>query len=262
MDEDKPGIGDRLSGAVERAKEAVGGGSDEPQGAEAAEGRVAAVRSSLRAFGEGDQDGFFAVFSQEVEWVAPEGEKFPGAGTHQGQDAVRERFVSAVARTYPSFGFHPDHYLEAPDEEWVVTLGKFVGEGDDGPLDVPATLVFEFDGDEVSRLRIYTDSDAFTAVKEEGEAEREDDDSEESEESKPESSGEDEGDGKSDDDDKRDDESDEDKDRGEPQASGQGDDAGDRERSSSASRDHSSRSSEGDGQDESRDRGQSEQSEH
>ena len=160
MADESPGLGDRVSGAVERAKEAMGGRDDRHEADEAG-GRVKVVRETLRRFGEGEHDQFFEAFHEEVEWVAPKGKKFPGAGTHSGREAVREKFVGEIEQGLPAFGFRPDHYLDADREEWVVTLGSFIGEGGARNFEVPGAVVWEFDGDKIARVRIYADSDAF-----------------------------------------------------------------------------------------------------
>lgn len=170
-EEEQTGLGEKVSGAVERAKEAVGLGEGDHAGK--AEGRVRVVRETLRTFGEGEHDRFFEAFHEEVEWVAPAGKKFPGAGTHSGRDEVREKFIGDIGRGFPAFGFRPDHYLEADPEEWVVTLGAFIGEGSEGSFDVPGAVVWEFDGDKIARVRIYADSEALPKPVEEEETEPE-----------------------------------------------------------------------------------------
>jgi ketosteroid isomerase-like protein len=170
-EEERTGLGEKVSEAVERAKDAVGLGEGEHAGK--AEGRVRVVREALRSFGEGEHDRFFEAFHEEVEWVAPAGKKFPGAGTHSGRDEIREEFTEDIGRGFPEFGFRPDHYLEAGLEEWVVTLGAFIGEGSGGSFDVPGAVVWEFDGDKISRVRIYADSEAFPKPVEEEETEPE-----------------------------------------------------------------------------------------
>ncbi|MFL5821547.1 MAG: nuclear transport factor 2 family protein [Solirubrobacteraceae bacterium] len=169
MAEEGSGVGDRLSGAVQKIKGA-GGGEEERQADEVG-GRVEVVRKTLLAFGEGEHDQFLEAFEEEVEWVGPEGSKFPGAGTHSGRDAVGEKFVGEIGSGFPAFGFRPDQYLDAEDEEWVVTLGAFTGEGSTGDFEVPGAVVWEFSDDKVSRVRIYTDSDAFPEPVEEEEGE-------------------------------------------------------------------------------------------
>jgi ketosteroid isomerase-like protein len=158
--------------AVQQAKQRIGIG-DPPLASEVG-GRVEAVREALRAFGEGEIDRFIEAFHEEVEWVAPKGENFPGSGTRAGRDSIREHFVGTVKRSYASFGFEPQRYLEAPEENWVVVLGAFAGEGvkGKGRFDAPAVQVWEFDGDAVVRVQIYADAESFPpSVSEEEEQE-------------------------------------------------------------------------------------------
>ena len=163
MEERDSGIADKVSDAVDRVKQAVTGDeseSDQDQPQTEVEGRAGVIRRALRAYGEGDIDGFLDALSDDVEWVAPEGRKFPGAGSHRGRDAVRNEFIEEVKRGFPEFGYRPTHYLDAEEERWVVTLGSFVGQGASGEFDVPAAVVWEFEQETVSRVRIHADSDA------------------------------------------------------------------------------------------------------
>jgi ketosteroid isomerase-like protein len=158
--------------AVQQAKQRIGIG--DPPLATQVGGRVEAVREALRAFGEGEIDRFIEAFAEDVEWVAPKGSNFPGFGTREGRESVRESFVGTVKRSYASFGFEPQRYLEAPEENWVVVLGAFAGEGVKGKglFDAPAVQVWEFDGDAVVRVQIYADAESFPpAVSEEEEQE-------------------------------------------------------------------------------------------
>jgi ketosteroid isomerase-like protein len=180
MSEESTGVGQRTKSLVEQAKRKVGAG-DPPLVTEAG-GRAEGMAEAFKAFGEGDMDRFLSAFAEDVEWSAPKGDNFPGAGNHDGREAVRDAFLADAERSYASFGFHPDRYLETPGENLVVALGAFKGEGVKGAaaLDVPAVQVWEFDGDKVVFVGIYTDSAEFPGVvteKEEQEREREDDDS-------------------------------------------------------------------------------------
>jgi ketosteroid isomerase-like protein len=179
MAEEGSGIGDRLSGAVQRIK--GGGDDDQERTADEVGGRVEVVRKALHAFGQGEHDQFLEFFHEEVEWVGPEGSNFPGSGTHQGRDAVRENFVDDIGEGYPAFGFRPDHYLDADEQDWVVTLGVFTGEGGTDQFEVPGVVVWEFRDDKVGTVRIYTDTGAFPRPLEEDEREREGEEKEDGE---------------------------------------------------------------------------------
>ena len=218
--------------------------------------RVDVVREALRAFGEGDLDGFTERFNDEVEWVAPEGNNFPGGAELSGKQDVKEVFAEDVKRTYGSFGFDPHYFLEADPKPWVVVLGRFVGEGAKrGYLDVPGAQVWEFDenDDDVRRVVIYADSAAFLDIiteqderREQEEAEEDEDSSEEG--SNEESSSEDEG---SDEQEDSGESKDEDSGEGKDESSGEGKDesSGEGDEESSGSSEESSGSDEKDDDD-------------
>jgi ketosteroid isomerase-like protein len=200
MSDESSGFGQRAKSLVEQAKQSVGAG--ETPLATKVGGRAEAVEEALKAFGQGDIDRFLEAFSDDVTWSGPKGENFPGAGNHDGRDAIREAFVRDVERSFASFGFRPDHFLGAPDEDIVVAVGAFTGEGvkGEGQLDAPAVQVWEFDGDKVVAVDIYTDSAAFPGVvTEQEEKEREQEQNEEGDDD-----GETDGDGKRDAEDERD----------------------------------------------------------
>src|SRR3954470_12563880 len=179
MSDESSGLGQRAKSLVESAKQSVGAG--ETPLATKVGGRAEAVEEALKAFGEGDVDRFLEAFADDVAWSGPKGENFPGAGNHDGRDAVRDAFVGDVKRSFASFGFRPDHFFGAPDADIVVAIGAFTGEGvkGTGALDAPAVQVWEFDGDKVVAVEIYADSAAFPGVvteQEEKEREQEDKD--------------------------------------------------------------------------------------
>lgn len=180
-----------MSTIVDRAKSAIGARTPT---AEEADGHVARAREALLAFGEGDLGAFFGSLSKDVEWVGPEGESFPASGTIHGRDELRERMVEDVKRGYETFGFRPEHYFETEGEDWVLMVGAFSGEPMKGrqQVDVPGAQLWEFDGDEVARIRVFVDSAAFPELrtdeeveedhKAEAEAEREAEEDDEDEE--------------------------------------------------------------------------------
>jgi hypothetical protein len=131
MSQESPGLEQRAKSLVDHAKRRAGVG-DPPLATEAG-GRAAGMSEAFRAFGEGDLDRFLGAFADDVEWSAPEGEAFPGAGNHQGRDAVREAFLGDAKRSFATFGFRPERYLEAQGENIVVALGAFTGEGSRAP---------------------------------------------------------------------------------------------------------------------------------
>jgi ketosteroid isomerase-like protein len=154
-------VKEKAGDVVMRAKRRIG--IENPSAADDS-GNVGIVRGALRAFGEGNTDEFLDVLREDVTWEGPGGD-FPGGESLSGRDEVREQFVDNVGRTFTEFGFVPESFLDADDDNAVVVFGRFVGEGAEGAgLDVPAVQVWAFKGSEADLVRIYTDSAEFPEV--------------------------------------------------------------------------------------------------
>jgi len=127
--------------------------------------RAGVVRGALQAFGDGDMDGFIDALKDDVMWENPAGDNFPGGGDLSGPEEVREKFIGDVGRTYTSFGFRPESFLETDQEDAVVVIGRFEGEGvEGGSVDTPGVQVWGFTGTEVTHVRVFADSAAFPEV--------------------------------------------------------------------------------------------------
>ena len=127
--------------------------------------RAGIVRGALQAFGQGDMDGFVDTLKGDIVWENPEGENFPGAGDLSGPDEVRERFIGDVGRTYTSFGFRPESFMETDHEDAVIVIGRFEGEGVTGDnVDTPGIQIWGFQGNEVTQVRVFADTAAFPEV--------------------------------------------------------------------------------------------------
>ncbi|HEY0631999.1 MAG TPA: nuclear transport factor 2 family protein [Thermoleophilaceae bacterium] len=156
------GVKDQVGDLVTRAKRRVG--VEQPSAADD-DGRIGIVRGALRTFGEGNHDEFLDTLREDVVWEGPSGGHFPGGGEQLGRDAVRSEFVENAGRTFTSFGFKPESFVEADDANAVIVIGRFEGDGVEGDrLDEPAVQVWEFQGTAVSRVRIFTDSAGFPSV--------------------------------------------------------------------------------------------------
>src|SRR4051812_31842590 len=155
-------VKEQVGDLVTRAKRRVG--AEQPSAADD-DGRVGVVRGALRTFGEGDTDGFLDALKHDVYWEAPNGGHFPGGGEQDGRDAVKSEFIENAGRTFTSFGFRPETFVEADDVDAVIVIGQFEGEGVEGArLDEPGVQVWEFEGNSVARVRIFTDSAGFPPV--------------------------------------------------------------------------------------------------
>src|SRR3954451_8314460 len=178
-------VKEQVGDLVTKAKRRVG--VEQPSAADD-DGRVGIVRGVLQTFGDGDTDGFLDALRHDVVWEAPNGGHFPGGGEQLGRDAVKTEFIENAGRTFTGFGFTPESFVDAEDVDAVIVIGRFEGEGVEGDrLDEPGIQVWEFQGNAVSRVRIFTDSAGFPDViterreKEMEEKEREKEEEEEDE---------------------------------------------------------------------------------
>src|SRR3954451_1998155 len=179
-------VKEQVGDLVTRTKRRVG--VEQPSAADD-EGRVGIVRGALRTFGEGNHDKFLDTLREDIVWEGPEGGHFPGGGEQLGRDAVRTEFIENAGRTFTEFGFTPESFIDADDADAIVVIGRFEGDGVEGDrLDEPAVQIWEFQGNAVARVRIFTDSAGFPSViterreKEMEEEEREKKEKEEEEE--------------------------------------------------------------------------------
>ena len=173
-------VKEQVGELVSRAKRRVG--VEQPSAADD-DGRVGIVRGALRTFGEGDTDGFLDALRHDVVWEAPNGGHFPGGGEQLGRDAVKTEFIENAGRTFTEFGFTPESFVDADDTNAVVVIGRFEGEGVEGErVDEPAVQIWDFEGNAVARVRLFTDSAGFPPViteRRENEMEEEERDGEE-----------------------------------------------------------------------------------
>src|SRR3954451_22605079 len=155
-------VKEQMGDLVTRAKRRVG--VEQPSAADD-DGRVGIVRGALRTFGEGNTDEFLDALRKDVVWEAPNGGHFPGGGEQLGRDAVKTEFIENAGRTFTNFGFVPESFVDADDVDAVIVIGRFEGEGVEGDrLDEPGVQVWEFQGNAVARVRIFTDSAGFPTV--------------------------------------------------------------------------------------------------
>jgi ketosteroid isomerase-like protein len=207
------GVREQVGEVVTRAKRRVG--VENPSAADD-DGNVGVVRGALRAFGEGELDQFCDALKTDVTWEAPK--NFPGGESLDGRDEVKDQFMGDIGRTFTEFGFVPEKFLDADDENSVVVFGTFKGESVEGEtVEEPGVQVWQFSGTEAEHVRTYVDSAAFPEIiTERVEKEREEQKKREEEEEKRKQEEEAKGEDDSDDDDSdSEDDSDDDSDEAE-----------------------------------------------
>jgi ketosteroid isomerase-like protein len=234
-------VKERADEVVTKAKRRVG--IENPSAADA-DGNVGTVRGALRAFGEGNFDEFLDALQEDVKWEAPGGE-FPGGDELEGREAIKDKFIADVGRTFTEFGFVPESYADT-DDGAVIVVGRFTGDAAEGdPLDTPGVQIWQFGrGSEAELIRIYTDGAAFPELiteqklkeREEEEKKREEEEKKKKEEAEADAEGE-----GSDDSDESDDDSEDSEKDDEPKAkSDSGSDSDDSEKDDSEKKDDES----------------------
>jgi ketosteroid isomerase-like protein len=173
--------------AVTKAKRRFG--IENPSAADA-DGNVGTVRGALRAFGQGEFDLFIDALQEDVAWEAPGGD-FPGKSEIEGREALRDKYIGDIGRTYTEFGFVPENFVDT-DDGAVIVVGRFTGNAAGGDaLDAPAVQIWQFGrSSEAELVRIYTDSAAFPElITEQKQKEREEAEKKKEEEKKAEAEG-------------------------------------------------------------------------
>src|SRR3954469_7633652 len=155
-------VKEQVGDLATRAKRRVG--VEQPSAADD-DGRVGIVRGALQTFGEGNTDEFLDALRHDIVWEGPSGGHFPGGGEQLGRDAVKTEFIENAGRTFTNFGFKPESFVDADDANAVIVIGRFEGDGIEGDrVDEPGVQVWEFQGNAVARVRIFTDSAGFPSV--------------------------------------------------------------------------------------------------
>jgi uncharacterized protein len=81
---------------------------------------VDALQKGYEAFGNGDIDGAFENFSDDIVWKGV-GESVPAGGTYHGIDEVRNKWLAEFAANYQDFRQTVDELIDAGD--CVIGLG-------------------------------------------------------------------------------------------------------------------------------------------
>src|SRR4051812_49277348 len=165
-------IKERADEVATKAKRRIG--IENPSAADA-DGNVGTVRGALRAFGQGEFDQFIDALQEDVAWEAPGGD-FPGGNEIEGREAIKDKFIADIGRTYTEFGFVPENFVDT-DDDAVIVVGRFTGDPAEGgdTLDAPGVQIWQFGrSSEAELIRIYTDGSAFPElITEQKEKERE-----------------------------------------------------------------------------------------
>lgn len=115
------------------------------------------VRSAYEAFGNGDTEALGRLLSP-TEWHEADG--MPYGGVYNGFEAIAGNVFGPINEDVKGFTARPDEVLDAGDQK-VVSLGRYGGQGANGPVDVPYAHVWTVQDGKIVRFVQYADTKLF-----------------------------------------------------------------------------------------------------
>ena len=118
-------------------------------------GRIDQMRSRYAEFADGDVQSATQEWADDMVWQGSDSADLPGGGEHSGKDQVMQVLGEAVG-AWDEFSLTADEFFE--DGDTVVVLAhNEVKKGDDSGT-LPVVHIWRWEGDEVKRLQILTDT--------------------------------------------------------------------------------------------------------
>ena len=117
-------------------------------------GNIDTAKQAYEAFSNGDVEGATGNWADDIVWDGG-GQDLPGGGEHQGKDEALQTLQKAVG-SWDEFSLHMDEFLE--DGDTVVGLGHSHVKKGDSEAQLPVVHILRFDGDQLKRLQVLTDT--------------------------------------------------------------------------------------------------------
>jgi uncharacterized protein len=118
-------------------------------------GRADRMRQRYQEFGAGDVEAALQDWADDFTWEGSNSTDLPGGGEHQGKDQAIKVLQEAVG-AWDSFELTPDEFYEEGDT--VIVLGHTTVKKGDQSAKVPVVHIWRWEGDQVKRLQILTDT--------------------------------------------------------------------------------------------------------
>jgi ketosteroid isomerase-like protein len=113
------------------------------------------MRQRYQEFSEGNLEAALQDWADDFTWEGSNSTDLPGGGEHKGKDQALQVLQEAVG-AWDSFELTPDEFYE--DGDTVVVLGHTSVKKGDQSAKVPVVHIWRWEGDEVKRLQILTDT--------------------------------------------------------------------------------------------------------
>jgi uncharacterized protein len=113
------------------------------------------MRKRYDAFNQGDIETATELWADDIVWEAGDSTDLPGGGEHQGKQQALEVMGQAVG-AWDEFALTADEFFE--DGDTVVVLGHTDVKKDGQSAQLPVVHIWRWQGDEIKRLQILTDT--------------------------------------------------------------------------------------------------------
>ena len=118
-------------------------------------GRADQLRERYQQFSDGDLEAALQDWADDFVWQGSNSTDLPGGGEHRGKDEAIKVLQEAVG-AWDSFELSADEFYEEGDT--VVVLGHTDVKKGDQTAQVPVVHIWRWEGDQVKRLQILTDT--------------------------------------------------------------------------------------------------------
>ena len=118
-------------------------------------GHVDLMRQRYDEFNKGDLEAALSNWADDVVWQGSDSTELPGGGERKGKDEAIKTLQEAVG-AWDEFKLTADEFFE--DGDTVVVLGHTDVKKDDRSAQVPVVHIWRWEGDEIKRLQILTDT--------------------------------------------------------------------------------------------------------
>jgi uncharacterized protein len=118
-------------------------------------GRTDELRQRYEAFSRGDLDAALDLWADDFVWQGSNSTELPGGGEHRGKEQAIQ-VLQQVLGAWDSFELTADEFFENGDT--VVVLGHTDVKKGDQSAQLPVVHIWRYEGDQVKRLQILTDT--------------------------------------------------------------------------------------------------------
>jgi ketosteroid isomerase-like protein len=112
------------------------------------------VQRLYDAFAAGDGAALSELLA-DTHWIEARG--MPYGGTYQGFGQIAENIFGPIGRDVRDFSATPEELLPIGDDR-VLSLGRYRGTTDAGPLDTRFAHLWTVSGDRISHFEQFTDT--------------------------------------------------------------------------------------------------------